>query len=268
MKINIANVLVDNVTTEETVDAIDKFVRSGEPHYIVTPYSEFIVFAGRDSRYLEVLNQADLSLPDGIGILWAAKYLSVKDEYGSIVELCYSLLATLFSRSYARSVISERVSGSKLIWNIASLAAAKNYSMALVGGDDEVAVKSAVVLESKYPNLKINLAVSGHPFDDEMIKRISESNSDILCIAYQPPKQELWLAQNLHRLNVKAAIGLGGTFDYLAGKRISSPGLFTSLGLEWLWRLITQPWRIKRIWNALPVFISIVYKYKLNKSHE
>jgi N-acetylglucosaminyldiphosphoundecaprenol N-acetyl-beta-D-mannosaminyltransferase len=240
MKIDIAHVLVDNVTKQETIQAIDEFVQSGKPHYIVTTYSEFVVFANRDAEYLKVLNQADLSIPDGIGVVWAGNFLSGK------------------------KVIREKVSGSKLIWEIAKLAAEKNYSMALVGGDGDVASQASRKLMQKYPNLKINLSLSGRPFDGQIVNEIANSNSDILCIAYAPPKQEKWIAENIHDLNVKVAIGLGGTFDYLAGKRAYAPNFMIKLGLEWLWRLITQPWRIKRMWNAIPVFIWIIINYKIH----
>jgi len=242
MKIDIAHVLVDNVTKEEVLKNIDSYIASGTPHYIVTTYSEFVVFAKHDPQYLKVLNQAALSIPDGIGIVWAGNFLTGK------------------------KIIIEKVSGSKLIWDIARLAAEKNYSMALVGGTDNVATLASEALRKKFPNLKINLALSDKSFDQNIVQEIAASNSDILCIAYAPPKQEIWIADNLQRLNVRVAIGLGGTLDYLAGKRSYAPNWMIALGLEWLWRLITQPWRVKRIWNAIVVFSFIVLKYKF--SHE
>jgi N-acetylglucosaminyldiphosphoundecaprenol N-acetyl-beta-D-mannosaminyltransferase len=240
MKVDVAKVLVDNVTKEETISLIDEYIQSGKAHYIVTTYSEFVVFANRDQDYLEVLNKADLSLPDGIGVVWAGNFLS-----GS-------------------KVIKEKISGSKLIWDIAKQALEKNYSLALVGGQNSVAEQSAHALRMRFPNLKINLALSDRPFDRSTAQEIAKSNSDILCIAYAPPKQEKWMAENLSQLNVKVAIGLGGTFDYLAGKRRQSPDWMSNIGLEWLWRLITQPWRVKRIWNAIVVFPIIVFKYKFH----
>ncbi len=238
MKIDIAGVLVDNITNSESVKKIDEFVMSGRPHYIVTPYSEMIVFAQNDPRYRDILNHAALSLPDGIGILRAAKYLG--------------------------SEIRERVTGRKLIYDIAKLSEAKGYSIAMVGGHDNVAQLAAAALKKQFPNLKINLAISDRPFDDKILAEINDSKSDILLIGYSPPKQEIWLAQNISKLGVKVGIGLGGTFDYLAGKRFTPPNLVHYMGLEWLWRLVTQPWRIGRMWNAVPVFIWTVYKYKIN----
>jgi N-acetylglucosaminyldiphosphoundecaprenol N-acetyl-beta-D-mannosaminyltransferase len=237
MKIDIAGVLIDNITKAEAIAKIDSFVQSGQPHYAVTPYSEIVVFALKDEKYRHTLNSADLSLADGIGVIFAAKYFGTE--------------------------IRERITGRILVYDIAKLCESKNYSMALVGGTDSVAAQAAYELKKLYPKLTINLALSGFPaFDDRIVKEIAESNSDILLIAYSPPKQEQWLADNIHRLNVKMGIGLGGTFDYIAGKRPVPPQIFHSLGLEWLWRLITQPWRIKRIWNGVPVFAWKILNYK------
>lgn len=258
MKINIAGVYIDNVAKDEAVRKIDEFVKSGQPHYVVTPYSEMIVFAQRTGNYKNVLNKANLSLPDGIGVLWAAKYLSSK------VPLLLSLAAIVFGRKYIRTVIKEQVTGSRLIYDLARLAAQKNYSLALVGGEGNVAAQAAYELKKLYPGLNIKLALSGRPFDEKIIKEINDSNSDILLLAYSPPKQEIWLAENYQKFNCKVAIGLGGTLDYLAGTRAPAPHFLRYIGLEWLWRLITQPWRAKRMWNAVPVFIWKVYKYKID----
>lgn len=270
MKTDIAGVLVDNISKSEVLQKIDEFVAQGSSHQIVTTYSEFVVFASRDLEYLAVLNQADLSLPDGSGILWAAKYLSLNASHAfeAFVQVIWTGASLIFAPSYVKSIIREKISGSQLIWDIAKLAAEKNYSLALVGGGDSVAALSARALKAKFPTLRVNLAISGgKPFDEQTAREIAESNSDILLIAYQPPAQEKWIAANLSKLNVKVAMGVGGTLDYLSGKRVPAPTMFTSLGLEWLWRLISQPWRWKRMWNAIPVFISIVYNYKLNQIH-
>ena len=239
MRVNVAGVEIDNIAKGEAIQKIEEFVKSGQPHYIVTPYSELIVFAQGDEEYMKVLNNADLSLPDGVGIIWAAKYLG--------------------------SQINERISGRIFIYDIARLASERNYCLALVGGEGNVAAQAALVLKKLYPNLKINITLSDRMFDAQMIKEINDSNSDIILIAYSPPKQEKWLYDNYKKLNVKVAIGLGGTFDYLAGKRLTPPDFMHTMGLEWLWRLITQPWRIKRIWNAVPVFIWKIYMYKLKQ---
>ena len=274
MRIDIAGVGLDNHSKQQVLAEIKHILETGQRKYLVTVYSEFIVFASKDEGYRKVLNEAYLSLPDGIGILWAAKFLSlpaVGNKFLKFVQVIwqakYSLLATLFWKKYISTVIREKVTGSKLIWDLAQLASENDYSLALVGGEDSVAAQTAYELKKIYPVLKVNLAMSGGiAFNDNTVAEIAASNSDILLIAYQPPKQEKWLAENLGKLNVKLAIGLGGTFDYVSGRRTPAPPLLYNLGLEWFWRLITQPWRWKRIWNAIPVFIWVVIKYKLTKS--
>jgi N-acetylglucosaminyldiphosphoundecaprenol N-acetyl-beta-D-mannosaminyltransferase len=260
MKVNVAGVAIDNLRKSEVIEAIDRMVKTNTPGYLVTPYSEMIVFALKDPKYREVLNNAALAIPDGIGILWAAKYLSAPS-----VGFISSLLSVLFNPEYIRSVIPERITGSRLVYDIAKLAADNNYSISLIGGMGNTAAQSAYELKKLCPNLNVKLALSNREFDAQVAKEISETNSDILLIAYSPPQQETWLAENIKALNVKVAIGLGGTFDYLSGKHPVAPGIFHSLGLEWFWRLITQPRRIVRIWNAVPVFAWKIYKYKVSR---
>ena len=267
MRIDVAGLHIDNVTVAQTLEKITQFVKSGRPHYLVTAYSEFVVEATNNPKYKAVLNNSDLSLPDGIGILWAAKFLSQtkKDPFSTIVHWIISLFQIVLAPLKIRSVIKEQVTGSRLIYDIAALAEQNGFSLALVGGFDDVAEQSAKVLKNKYPNLKINLAYNPEYFDERAVFKIAQSQSDILLIAYQPPKQEIWLAENLPQLNVKVAIGLGGTFDYLAGKRQPAPNILHYLGLEWFWRMVTQPWRIKRMWRAIIVFSFLVLKYQLKK---
>ncbi|OGE73869.1 MAG: hypothetical protein A3C49_03545 [Candidatus Doudnabacteria bacterium RIFCSPHIGHO2_02_FULL_42_25] len=258
MKINVAGILIDNLSKREVLDYVTQLLRSQKLCYLVTPYSEQIVFALEDEEYKKTLNGAALALPDGIGVLWASKYLHSSDS------LLKTLFAIIFNRPYIRSVIQEQITGSLFVYDLVRLAAENNFSLALVGGEGNVAAQSAYELKKLYPNLKVNLALSGRPFDEKIIQEIAASNSDILLIAYSPPKQEKWIAANLQKLNVKLAMGLGGTFDYIAGKRLLPPQFMRTIGLEWLWRLITQPWRIKRMWNAIPVFIWKIYMYKKN----
>jgi N-acetylglucosaminyldiphosphoundecaprenol N-acetyl-beta-D-mannosaminyltransferase len=242
-------------------------VFSGTPHYIVTTYSEFVVEANKNPKYREVLNNAHLSVPDGIGLVWAAKFLSTpkQDPILTFFNWLGSLASIVLAPQSLRTVIKGQVTGSRLIWDIAKLASEKNFTIALFGGLDGVAEKTKIKLQEKFPNLKINLAVSDQAFDEQAVGQISASNSDILLIAYQPPKQEIWIAENLGKLNVKVAIGLGGTFDYVSGKTAMASDTMHFMGLEWFWRLINQPSRIKRIWRAVAEFSWLIFKYKLSK---
>ncbi|OGE83877.1 MAG: hypothetical protein A3B10_01985 [Candidatus Doudnabacteria bacterium RIFCSPLOWO2_01_FULL_44_21] len=269
MKVNVAGVLIDNLSKEAVIREIYNFVRSDKNVYIVTPYSELVVFALDDPDYKQVLNNAAIALPDGIGILWAAKFLSLPTiKYKLLTyiqalwQIIYTGAAIVLKPDYVRTIIKEQITGSKLIYDLAKSATDNNYSVSLVGGQGNVATQAASRLKKLFPNLNIKLVISGRLFDEKIVEEIARSNSDILLIAYSPPKQEFWIAQNLQNLNCRVVIGLGGTFDYLAGKRLVPPKFMHLIGLEWLWRLITQPWRIIRIWNAVLVFIWKIYQYK------
>jgi N-acetylglucosaminyldiphosphoundecaprenol N-acetyl-beta-D-mannosaminyltransferase len=266
MKIDIEGVMVDNITKDIALRKIEEFVSTNQPHLIVTTYSEFVVFAHSDPEYKKILNNAALSLADGVGVLWAAKFLSLKanSKLHAAWQVVYTGASLVFNPGYSRTVLSEKISGSRFIWDIATLAEQKGFTLGLVGGFDEVAVITKKKLELKFPSLKVSIAESPQTFTDS-VQKIAASNTDILLFAYQPPKQEKWLAEHLDLLNVKVAMGVGGTFDYIAGKRVKVPVFMQRVGLEWLWRLITQPWRIKRMWNAIAVFIAIVYNYKVKQ---
>ena len=273
-RINIAGVLVDNISKHEALQKIKNSISSGQSRYVVTTYSEFVVFAQRDEEYRKILNQALLSLPDGVGILWAAKFLSqpfsagilLMDAFRLFIRVIYSGMLIVLKPKYIRTVIAERITGSAFIFDLCALAEQLGYSVSLVGGTDKVAEKSAAKLQQIFPRLQINLALSDCRFDDNLIELIGRSKTDLLFIAYSPPEQEKWLANNLEDLNISMGIGLGGTFDYLAGKRPLAPRFLRVTGLEWLWRLLTQPWRWRRMWNAIAVFVWVVYKFKLKQA--
>lgn len=289
MKINLLGVQIDNLTKTQVLREIESRLKQDKPIFIATPYSESIVAAQKDLEFRDVLNSADIALPDGIGILWAAKFLSNFSPVrrgrlrgGRIwYELVKSLLAIIFNPSYIRSPIPEKISGSEFIWDLAELASQNNYSIFLLGGFGDTPEKAAAKLKTKFPNLKIAGHYSPPPLrgersgEGEIVELINNSNADFLFVALGPIRQEKWIYENLPNLRVnpvtalddkysenrlktglfskgrsngvKLAIGLGGTFDYLAGKRPYRAQFWASTGLEWLWRLLSQPRRAGRI---------------------
>ncbi len=288
MKIDILGVKIDNVDYRETVEKINEFVKSGRQHQITTVNAEFLMLAQKDKEFFDILNKADLLTADGIGVLWAAKYLSlplgVKNKFlrwlKAIWQAGYSLLSIIFYPRYCRTVLTTRVAGADLIWKIAKLASEYGYSLFLLGAAEGVAKKAATILKNTYPKLKIAGTFSGR--GDEMGDKITTSvvaskTPDILFVAYGVPKQEKWIKRNLSKLpSVKVAIGVGGSFDFIVGSNIvygigkstparRAPKIIQELGLEWFWRLITQPRRWKRIWVSVPLFIWFVIKWKVIK---
>ncbi|PIP17975.1 MAG: glycosyltransferase [Parcubacteria group bacterium CG_4_10_14_0_8_um_filter_35_7] len=249
MKINILGVLIDRITSKEVLKKIEEFLNSDTQHYITTPNPEFVMRAQKDEEFRNILNKSDIAIPDGIGLVFASHFLG--------------------------NPIPERVAGSDLVWKIAKLAEYKNCSLYLLGGKEGVAEEAARKLKEKYPNLKIKGAESGGEVEErklktqneEMVKRINERQPDILLVAFGAPKQEKWIYYNLSKLSsVKVAIGVGGTFDFIAGRIKRAPMFLRKLGMEWLWRLFIEPKRINRILTATVRFGWKVLKWKIKKA--
>ena len=258
MKIDVLGVHINSDTKNTIIFYIKKLLDENKKNFITTPYSEMLVAAQKDTGFREVLNSSDFALPHGVGVQWAAHYLKYK-------KLISSLFSILFNPKSISDPIPEKISGSDFVWDLARLAQDRGYSIFLLGGFDDTPERAAAALKNKFPNLRIAgtynekyLSSSGLTrgsmdsssaagMTESAIQKINECNAGLLFVALGPTRQEKWIARNLPNLDVKLAIGLGGTFDYLASKRMLAPQIWRQTGLEWLWRLFTQPWRVFRI---------------------
>lgn len=223
-KVNILGVLIDDVTMEEAVEKVREFLQDGRKYQIVTPNPEHIMLAQEDSEFRKILNEVDLAIPDGVGVVWASKSLR------------------------------ERVTGTDLMLKVCELAAQEGYSVSFLGGQNGVVFDAAKVLQQKFPGLKIVWLVEDIP-----PSTLYFPPSDLLFVAFGAPHQEKWIHQNLPHLPVKVAMGVGGAFDFVSGKIKRAPVFVQRSGLEWLWRLILQPWRIRRQ-LALFKFVRLVWR--------
>jgi len=230
----ILGVPVDNVTKEEALAKIEAFIEDGRPHQMVTLNPEFIMAAQNDAQFFQVLKEADLSLPDGVGLLWAARFLGMP--------------------------LRERVAGVDTVRRIASLAAERGYRLFLLGAAEGVAEATAMRLEEENPGLKIAGTYAGSPDpkeEDKIVEMVRAARPHLLLVAYGAPQQDLWIHRNLGRLGVPVAMGVGGAFDFISGKAKRAPGWMQRLGLEWFHRLLHEPWRWRRM-LALPKFVWLV----------
>ncbi len=240
----ILGVRVDTVDKSSALSKVADFLASGEGHMIFTPNPEMLVDTQKDSYFKDVLNAGDLNLCDGKGIAFVSKEKI------------------------------ERITGVDFMVDICELAAEKNKSVYLLGsGSSEVLKECKKNLLVKFPTLKI---VGLHPgiqisndfkFDteknDAVIDDIILSAPDILFVAFGHKKQEKWIYGFLPELpSVRVAMGIGGSFDFISGKAKRAPAIFRRFGLEWLYRLVREPRRIKRIWKATVVFLFYFYKNK------
>lgn len=257
--VTIANTLkVSKLSKKEALRFLDSRMQTGDKTFVTTLYSEFLYAALRDRNVANVLNTADLAVADGIGVLWAAKYLSIpfgaKNFYLKIIEGffqgLFSGLRILLTPGYVRTIIPEKIVGADLIWDLCLLAAKNNKSVFLLGGFGETPKIAADILLQKTPGLKVAGWSNKNPTDKSVLSDIVNSKADILLVAFGPIKQEQWISEHLNELPVNILIGLGGTFDYIAGEKVAPPKLVRNIGLEWLYRLLTQPKRLPRIVNA------------------
>jgi N-acetylglucosaminyldiphosphoundecaprenol N-acetyl-beta-D-mannosaminyltransferase len=210
-----------------------------------------------------------LNIPDGVGVLWAAWFSSLKfsKNYASIIPIFLTWLGSIllipFYPRLFREPLPERIPGSDFIWPIVRLAAEKKYRVFLLGGAPTIAERVALKLQTVIPDLRIAGVHSGGPKEsEEIVECINKSRADIVIVAFGAPKQEKWLHKYLPKTYCKIGIGLGGTFDFIAGTRKRAPIFFQKTGLEWLYRLIQEPKRIKRQ-LAIPILMGKVLAEKI-----
>lgn len=273
-KIDIAGLKVDAITKKELLDGIINRIKTGQKTFVITPYSEFLYHSFQDPMLLEIFNRADFSVADGIGLFWAKRFLEIpltaKSYWGKILQAAwqikYTLAAIIFYPRWIKSALPEKIVGADLIWDLAKLAADNNLSVYLLGGFGETAKVAGEKLKVGSEKLQIAGWSNKDPGDTTIIDDINKTNPDLLFVAYGPIKQEKWIAENLSKLNAKLAIGLGGSFDYIAGKKSEPPKFVRYSGMEWLWRLITQPYRAKRIFHATFGLAWRLWHYKVFKN--
>jgi N-acetylglucosaminyldiphosphoundecaprenol N-acetyl-beta-D-mannosaminyltransferase len=231
-RITVLGVAIEDITEDEAVQRIAGFVAVGTPHYVVTINPEFVMEAQRNHSFRRVLAGAHLATPDGFGLL---------------------LVARLRGQAFR-----GRVTGIDLVHRLARAGAEAGWSLFLLGAAPGVAERASEALQRAQPGLRIAGCYAGtpRPEDESAIRtRIAQARPDILLVAYGTPAQELWIARNYQLLQVPVAIGVGGAFDFLAGEAPRAPCWMRRLGFEWLYRLIHQPWRWRRIMNAVPLFL-------------
>lgn len=225
---------VARMTQKEALEWVRVMVEQGKPRHIVTANAEIIYKAYIEKDFQALINKADLLTADGIGVVIASRLLG--------------------------NPIPERVTGIALVENIFSLAEEKGWGLYFLGATQETVEKAVLNVLGKHPRLRIAGYQNGYFSQEESAKvvaNIQEAKTNILLVALGVPKQEEFIQENLKSLQVPISIGVGGTFDVLAGKAKRAPEWMQRLGLEWLYRLFREPSRYKRM-LALPKFVIAV----------
>ncbi len=234
----ILNIPVAAITMNQAVAAVEQFITDEKPHLIATANAEMVMMAQDDNELASILQRANLVVPDGAGVVWASGYLG--------------------------HPVPERVAGYDLTQHILDQSAQKGWRIYFLGAAPGVAAKARDVALERYPGVNIIGVRDGFFSPDEessIIEEIKKARPQILLVALGVPKQEKWLDRHLHNLNIPIAMGVGGTFDVMAGIMERAPLWMQQSGLEWLYRLLKQPQRFMRM-LALPKFIIQVVKSK------
>ena len=242
-RLKILNIWVDAVNKKLAIDEVNDYLRNGKrPHSIFASNPEKNFSLPKNPQLYKAFKTADLLLPDGVGIVWAARIL-----FG---------------------VQIEKIPGSEFIFDICEIAAKEGYGVFIYGAKEEINKTAVSRLQKRYPKLSIVGRSNGYVKDSGMpalIERINSSRADILFLALGSPKQEKWFATFYKHLKyVKVCQCIGGTLDTIAGNVKRAPESWQKYSLEWLYRLIIQPSRIKRQ-KILPVFAMAVLIFKLKR---
>ena len=235
---SILGVRFDAVTLQQAVDEAMSRIRTQRQGYVVTPNPEIVELCRKDSAYRNIVNHAALVLPDGIGIIYAAKILG--------------------------EPLEGKVAGIDFAEHLVAAMAKEGLRLYLLGAKPGVAEKAGKNLCEKYPGLVLAGCHDGYFTDEqEVVDAINDcGGADTVFVCLGAPKQEKFITNNLENMQATLFCGLGGSLDVFAGEAKRAPELFIKLGLEWFYRLLKQPSRIGRMMK-LPNFLLVVVRERL-----
>ncbi len=274
--------------------AENNLLKDGKNHIICTTNPEFIIDAQKDLDFKKIINGSSLSVPDGIGLIYAKKYLERVERFNRnflfpVRAFLYGLGMGMTSVLFGKSMKEERVTGVDLTYKICELSSKKNYSAFFLGGkprstfgeylndsDKDMSAVAANEMRKMYPGVNIVGSISKFSRDEkddsktiDYIKKCMKEKEvhhiDFLFVAYNHVYQEKWIMRNSNNIPAKISIGCGGTFDYIVGHCKLPPEIYVKKNLGWLYRLIKQPWRVKRILKAFPIFPMKIFLDSIRK---
>jgi N-acetylglucosaminyldiphosphoundecaprenol N-acetyl-beta-D-mannosaminyltransferase len=245
MRVNICGVDVDKYSFAEAVAGVLNHAKLGKPpEYVVTPNAHHIVMLQKNDSFRQVYQHARWVVPDGVSLLWAAKFLSMP--------------------------LSGRVNGTDLLESLCAMSAPLGLKVFFLGGRPHAANQAAAVLNQRYPSLKISTYCPPYGFHTDPQEQvrinaaIKAAAPDLLFVGLGAPKQEYWIANNYQALNVPVSLGIGVSFELVSGMVTRAPQWMQKTGLEWLFRLLMEP---RRLWQRYLlgniIFMGLVLKQKM-----
>jgi N-acetylglucosaminyldiphosphoundecaprenol N-acetyl-beta-D-mannosaminyltransferase len=281
-QVTILGIKVLSTSTPHLLASIRENLSHNKKFYILTPNPELVLASTKNNNLKTALNSATFSIPDGIGLSQAATYLSLKAPKNIILRFVVVFFqglvvgaATFFNRDWLMQNL-KLIKGRVLFEELIGVANKKGWKVFFLGGYGKEAEKASERLRINYKGVKIEtfagpmVDANGQPVSEEdrrlqmeAVAKINKFSPELLFVAFNNPKQEIWISKNLKSLNIGGAMAVGGTFRYIAGLSKLPPDWMGRMGLEWLWRLVTEPYRLGRVFNALIVFPLRVFWFKV-----
>jgi N-acetylglucosaminyldiphosphoundecaprenol N-acetyl-beta-D-mannosaminyltransferase len=232
-RFTLLGVPIDPLTEDEAVEWVARAIQAGEPRLIISVNPERIMQAQREPEFAAVLRHADLALADGAGVIWAARRL--------------------------RQPLPGRVAGVDFLQALAARGARDGWRFFFLGGRPGVADAAGKILAKAYPGFHLAGTYDGPAGDASSTDAVRSSGAQLVFLAYGAVTEEAWLSRNLASSGAVIGMGVGGAFDFIAGRARRAPPWMRDRGLEWLHRLTQEPWRWRRM-LALPRFVLLVLR--------
>ena len=239
----ILNTYVNAISMDETIRRVEEIIKRGIPTQHVVINASKVNLMEKDLKLRKIVNACPLINADGASVVWAAKRLGIP--------------------------LKERVTGCDMFQNLVRVAAEKGYKIFLFGAKEEVVTKVKSIYEKQYPGIQIVGYRNGYfteKDEPEIVKQMHDSGADMMFVAFSSPKKEYWVNKYLNEIGIPFVMGVGGSFDIVAGVTERAPKWFQEHDLEWFYRFIQEP---KRMWKRYIIgntkFVALTYKYKLAK---
>lgn len=230
---------IDTLKCGDALEKAEFLINKASVSQVITINPEMFSEAEVNEKFAEVLRNAEMIIPDGVGVKIALKI---------------------------NGIVSERIPGIDFAKKLLNMSAEKNWSVAIIGAKEEVVNKAGVNLRNEIPSLNLVYLHDGYFKDDNKIyEDLKRVNPDIILVAMGSPRQEFFISNAKKVLNKGFMVGIGGSLDVWSGNVKRAPRIFQKTGMEWLYRTVTQPERLKRIFPALPLFILKAVKYRFFK---
>lgn len=246
-KVIIAGTGISNVTLPETLSILDEWISTGQKKRITVTPVNCLVWASKDNTLQSIYNDADLTLCDGVPLIWASRFLGKETLRGRVTGL--DLLPAFTGHCYH-----------------------KGYSMFFLGSSEQTLSVLRKKLSDQYPDIHI-AGMYSPPFaekfsaeeNEKIIQLIHAAKPDILWVSLTAPKQDFWIYEHFNRLNTHIAVGIGGALDVMAGNIKRAPVWMQKTGLEWLFRFLQEPKRLfRRYFIEAPEIIPLLWRQKRN----